>query len=71
MITIYDPKGLMKFKFKCPECGGPHSGPDTGADWNESIGHCHSLTPEGLYCTHRWLRSEKEDAKHFVPREHS
>lgn len=66
---IDDPKGLMKLEYKCPECGGPYFGTSNGLDWNEAIGHCHSLTPSGLYCNHRWKRSSEEDAKHFVKKE--
>jgi len=68
MISIDDPKGLMKLKFRCPQCGGSYFGTSNAGNIN-STGHCHTYLPDGKRCNYTWIRNEETDAKHFIKKE--
>ena len=65
MSDIHDPKGLMRLRFKCPECGGQMFGTSnsTSENW---IGHCHDFWPDGTRCRYTWKRSMDDELGVFV-----
>ena len=65
MTKIYDPKGLMKLEFRCPQCGGKMFG-TSNATSDDAEGHCNSYDSDGSRCGYRWERSMDEELGVFV-----